>query len=60
MNIVENEICIRTLIDDDFPLMLKWLTDERVLEFYGGRDKNIYIRIIKNIIQSLGKMKFLE
>ena len=23
MNIVENEICIRTLIDDDFPLMLK-------------------------------------
>ena len=28
MNIVENEICIRTLIDDDFPLMLKWLTDE--------------------------------
>ena len=39
MNIVENEICIRTLIDDDFPLMLKWLTDERVLEFYGGRDK---------------------
>ena len=34
MNIVENEICIRTLIDDDFPLMLKWLTDERVLEFY--------------------------
>ena len=59
MNIVENEICIRTLIDDDFPLMLKWLTDERVLEFYGGRDKK-YIRIIKNIIQSLGKMKFLE
>ncbi|KOS64497.1 hypothetical protein AN169_15665 [Staphylococcus aureus] len=47
MNIVENEICIRTLIDDDFPLMLKWLTDERVLEFYGGRDKKIYIRIIK-------------
>ena len=38
MNIVENEICIRTLIDDDFPLMLKWLTDERVLEFYGGRE----------------------
>ena len=57
MNIVENEICIRTLIDDDFPLMLKWLTDERVLEFYVVEIK-IYIRIIKNIIQSLGKMKF--
>ncbi|BDP72014.1 hypothetical protein EfmAA94_31870 (plasmid) [Enterococcus faecium] len=26
-------LIIRTLIDDDFPLMLKWLTDERVLEF---------------------------
>ena len=25
MNIVENEICIRTLIDDDFPLMLKYI-----------------------------------
>ena len=52
----------RTLIDDDFPLMLKWLTDERVLEFYGGRDKKIYIRIIKkNIIQSLWEDEvFLE
>ena len=54
MNIVEMKI-YGTLIDDDFPLMLKWLTDERVLEFYGGRDKK-YIRIIKNII--LLKMKF--
>ncbi len=60
MNIVENEICIRTLIDDDFPLMLKWLTDERVLEFYGGRDKKYTLESLKNIIQSLGKMKFLE
>ncbi|BDP51941.1 hypothetical protein EfmJHP10_33770 (plasmid) [Enterococcus faecium] len=56
MNIVENEICIRTLIDDDFPLMLKWLTDERVLEFYGGRDKKIYIRIIKKTLyRALGR-----
>nr|WP_261807508.1 hypothetical protein [Salmonella enterica] len=39
MNIVENEICIRTLIDDDFPLMLKCLNDERVLEFYCVRYK---------------------
>ncbi len=60
MNIVENEICIRTLIDDDFPLMLKWLTDERVLEFYDGRDKKYTLESLKNIIQSLGKMKFLE
>ncbi len=47
MNIVENEICIRTLIDDDFPLMLKWLTDERVLEFYGGRDKKYTLESLK-------------
>ena len=40
MNIVENEICIRTLIDDDFPLMLKWLTDEIVYVYdYEKGDK---------------------
>ena len=39
MNIVNDEIRIRTLQEDDFPLMLKWLTDERVLKYYGGRDK---------------------
>lgn len=49
MNIVENEICIRTLIDDDFPLMLKWLTDERVLEFYGGRDKKYTLESLWDI-----------
>ena len=52
MNIVENEICIRTLIDDDFPLMLKWLTDERVLEFYGGRDKKY---TLKTLYRALGR-----
>ena len=37
---IKNEnIRIRTLTEDDFPLMFKWLTDERVLEFYGGRDQ---------------------
>ena len=39
MEIVQDKIRIRTLTNDDFPLMLKWLTDDRVLEFYGGRDK---------------------
>lgn len=29
---IKNEnIRVRTLNDNDFPLMLKWLTDERVL-----------------------------
>ena len=40
MDIVQNELRIRTLTNDDFLLMLKWLTDDRVLEFYGGRDKH--------------------
>ena len=59
MNIVENEICIRTLIDDDFPLMLKWLTDERVLEFYGGRDKK-YTESLKTLYRALGRDEVLE
>ena len=32
------DINIRPLEEKDFPLMLKWLTDERVLRYYGGRD----------------------
>lgn len=32
------EISIRLMEEKDFPLMLKWLTDERVLQYYGGRD----------------------
>ena len=38
MNIEKDNIHIRLMNDDDFPQMLKWLTDVRVLEFYGGRD----------------------
>lgn len=32
------KLLIREFSEDDLPLMLKWLTDERVLEFYEGRD----------------------
>lgn len=32
-------ITFRPMNNDDLVLMLKWLTDARVLEFYGGRDK---------------------
>lgn len=38
MHIEDNDIRIRPLTEDDYPLLLKWLTDERVLAFYGGRD----------------------
>ena len=47
MDIVQNELKIRTLTNDDFPFMLKWLTDERVLEFYGGRDKKYTLESLK-------------
>ena len=47
MDIVQNELRIRTLTNDDFVFMLKWLTDERVLEFYGGRDKKYTLEEIK-------------
>ena len=47
MEIVQDKIRIRTLTNDDFPLMLKWLTDDRVLEFYGGRDKKYTLESLK-------------
>ncbi len=47
MDIVNGDLRIRTLSSKDFPFLLKWLTDERVLEFYGGRDKKYTIESIK-------------
>ena len=38
--IKENDLIVRTLTKKDLPILLKWLTDDRVLEFYGGRDQN--------------------
>jgi aminoglycoside 6'-N-acetyltransferase len=40
MLIQKGKITIRLMQDniDDYRLMTKWLTDEHVLEFYGGRD----------------------
>lgn len=38
VGIENNQIRIRDFTRDDLPLMLKWLTDDRVLEFYEGRD----------------------
>lgn len=47
MDIVNGDLRIRTLSSKDFPILLKWLTDERVLEFYGGRDKQYTVESIK-------------
>ena len=38
MRIGNGEIQIRDFAESDLPLMLKWLTDDRVLEYYEGRD----------------------
>lgn len=48
INIIDDDIRIRDLCDDDYLLMYKWLTDDRVLEFYGGRDKNYTYESLKN------------
>ena len=47
MDIINNGLRVRTLQEEDFLLMLKWLTDERVLEFYGGRDKKYTLETLK-------------
>ena len=47
MDIVNDNLRIRTLTEKDFPLMLKWLTDDRVLQFYGGRDKKHTLETLK-------------
>ena len=39
--IVKNgDVSVRLLEESDYSLLLKWLTDKQVLEFYGGRDLN--------------------
>ena len=38
MEIIRDEITIRDFTENDLPLILKWLTDDRVLEYYEGRD----------------------
>lgn len=45
IDITNGDIRIRSMTEEDFPLMLKWLTDVKVLEFYGGRDTH-YLREI--------------
>lgn len=36
------------MTDFDYPIMLKWLTDSRVLEFYDGRDTHYDFAILKS------------
>ncbi|MDE6292060.1 MAG: AAC(6')-Ie family aminoglycoside N-acetyltransferase, partial [Bacilli bacterium] len=47
MDLVDNDLRIRDLSESDFPYLYKWLNDERVLKFYGGRDKLYTMDMIK-------------
>ena len=47
IDIKKENIRIRELTEEDFPLILKWLTDEKVLEYYGGRDKKYTLETIQ-------------
>ena len=38
MKIEKDEITIRDFTESDLSLMFQWLTDQRVLEYYEGRD----------------------
>lgn len=40
-------VSFRTMNEDDLALILKWLTDDRVLEFYDGRDKKYTQKTIR-------------
>ncbi len=49
IDIKKDDIRIRSLTNEDFSLLLKWLTDDRVLEFYEGREElNRRIQIKKS------------
>ena len=47
VDIRKDNIRVRTLVEEDLPIMLKWLTDDRVLEYYGGRDQKYTLEKIR-------------
>ena len=49
MNIEKDEITIRDFTETDLPLMFKWMTDKRVLEYYEGRDVRFKMDICLHI-----------
>lgn len=48
IDLKKDNIRIRSLAEKDYELLLKWLTDERVLEFYSGRDKKYTLEKIED------------
>ena len=47
MIIESKDLKVRDLTENDFSILYKWLTDEKVLEFYEGRDKKYTLDEIK-------------
>lgn len=46
MLVQQGRLAIRVLQKSDAPVMLRWLQDERVLEFYEGRDKHFDLQTV--------------
>ena len=38
MNIINDKVLVREFVESDLQFMLKWLTNDKVLEYYEGRD----------------------
>lgn len=50
MRIEKDNLLIRDFGTSDMQNMLKWLTDDSVLEFYGGRDLKY---TLENVVRTL-------
>ncbi|EPJ9959655.1 GNAT family N-acetyltransferase, partial [Acinetobacter baumannii] len=56
MLVQQGRLAIRALQKSDAPVMLRWLQDERVLEFYEGRDKHFDLQtVIEVFIEDQGE-----
>ena len=59
MRIEKDNILVRDLEERDYLLMLKWLTDDRVLEFYMGRDVKYTLESLKEHYQKKPYQKLI-
>ncbi|MWV43639.1 GNAT family N-acetyltransferase [Paenibacillus sp. HJL G12] len=47
MNILtKGDLAVRPLLAEDAPLLSKWLSDPKVLEFYEGRDRPLDLKLV--------------
>lgn len=42
IHLQEGPVAVRPLFSQDAPLLLRWMTDPRVLAFYGGAGPSVY------------------